>query len=112
MEQLSRYNSDPQIINMHVIKSVLQYLKETMLFGLIYGKDVAHLIKLYKSYDIIEYVDSNYLSNPKDQKSIMSYYFFINRAIVIWNSKNQHTISTFIKKAKYIELEHKAHEGV
>ena len=37
-----------------------------ILFGLIYKKDIAYLIELYKPYNINKYADSNYASNPKD----------------------------------------------
>ena len=53
-----------------------------ILFRLIYGRNIAYLIESYKSYNIIRYVDSNYTGNPKDRKSIISYCFFMNRAIV------------------------------
>ena len=40
-------------------------------------------MELYKSHDIIKYVNSNYANNSEDWKSIMSYYFFINKVIII-----------------------------
>ena len=51
---------------MHTAKSVLQYLKRIISFKLIYGKDATYLIKSYKSYNIIRYIDSNYAGNLKD----------------------------------------------
>lgn len=54
-----------------------------MLLRLIYEKDAAYLIKLYKPYGIIGYAVSNYVGNLKDWKSIISYCFFMNKAIVI-----------------------------
>ena len=53
-----------------------------MLLGQIYKRDVAHLMESYKSHSIIKYVDSNYASNLKDRKSIIGYYFFMNRAVI------------------------------
>ena len=38
-----------------------------MLLKLIYKKDATYFIKLYKPYNIIKYIDSNYTSNSKDQ---------------------------------------------
>lgn len=40
-------------------------------------------IESYKSLNIIEYVDNNYVDNFQDQKSIINYYFFMNGAIII-----------------------------
>ena len=66
VEQLNRYNSDPQIIHIRTAKLVLQYLKGTMSLRLIYRRDAAHLIESYKPHGIIGYADSNYAGNPKD----------------------------------------------
>ena len=46
IKQLSRYNSDLQIINIYTAKSILQYLKGTISFGLIYGRDIAYFMEL------------------------------------------------------------------
>ena len=81
--QLSWYNSDLQIIYIHTTKSVLWYLTGTMLLGLIYERDVAYFMELYKLYGIFGYANNNYKGNPEDWKSIMNYCFFINRAVVI-----------------------------
>ena len=110
--QLSRYNSNPQIIYIYTVKLVLQYLKRTMSLGLIYGRDVAHLIESYKPHGIVGYVNSNYTSNLKDQKLIISYYFFMNRAVVIWSSKKQLIVSTSTREAKYIGFGHGALESI
>ena len=64
---------------MHIIKLIL--------FKLIYKKYLTYFIKLYKSYKIIKYINNNYLSNFKDWKLIINYYFFINKTIIILNSK-------------------------
>ena len=97
---------------MHIVKSVFQYLKKTILLKLIYRKDTAHPMESYKPNDIIRYADSNYASNPKDWKSIMGYYFFMNRAIIIWSSKKQCIVLTSTIKAEYIKLEHEIYKNV
>ena len=112
MEQLSRYNSDPQIIHICIAKLVLQYLKETMSLRLIYRRDSAHLMESYKPYDIVKYIDSIYEGNPKDRKSIISYCFFMNGAVVKWSSKKQRTVLTSTTKAKYIRLRHGVRESI
>lgn len=33
-------------------------------------------------YDLIDYADSNYIGDPKNCKSLMGYYFFINGRVV------------------------------
>lgn len=54
---------------MRSTKSILQYLKETILLRLIYERDTTHLMELYKPYSIVRYADSNYAGNPEDRKS-------------------------------------------
>ena len=34
-------------------------------------------------YGLTGYVDSNFAGNPTDLKSVMGYYFFLNRAVVL-----------------------------
>ena len=51
---------------MYTAKSVLQYLKRTISLKLIFKGGKAHFIELYKLYNIIRYVNSNYISNLKD----------------------------------------------
>lgn len=58
-------------------------MKKIILLRLINKRDAVNYMELYKSHDIIRYVNSNYTGNHKDQKSIIGYYFFINRTIVI-----------------------------
>lgn len=58
-------------------------MNRIVLLRLIYKRDTAHFIESYKPYNIVKYADNNYANNLKDQKSIISYYFFINRAVVI-----------------------------
>lgn len=57
-------------------------MNRIILFGLIYRKDITFLIELYKPYDIIKYIDHNYVDNLKNHKSIINDYSFINRAVI------------------------------
>lgn len=65
-----------------------------------------------KPYGLMEYADSNYANNLKDKKLVMSYCFFINRAVVSWCSKKQQMVSISNIKAKYIVLGHEAKENI
>lgn len=38
-------------------------------------------------YSLNSYLDNIFTSNPKDCKLVMDYYFFLNSAVIFWNSK-------------------------
>ena len=51
--------------------------------GLILGQESAERSPRDPSpYGLVGYVDSNFAGDPEDRKSVMSYCFFLNRAIV------------------------------
>ncbi len=81
--------------------------------GLIYGREIAnHLLREPPPYGLVGYADSNFARDPEDRKSVMGYYFFLNRAVISWNSKKQRTVSTSTTKSEYITLGHVATEAV
>lgn len=61
---------------------------------------------------MIGYGDSNFAGNLEDRKSIMSYCFFLNGAVVSISSKNQRIVLTSTTKAEYIALGHASREAV
>lgn len=59
-------------------KWVLYYFKGIIHPRIIYGTD-----KPSKSlYNLIEYINNNYVRDLEDCKSIIAYYFFINEIVV------------------------------
>ena len=59
-----------------------------------------------------DYADSNYTEDLLDQKSNMSYCFYINNSVVTWCFKKQCTVSTLIIEAEYITLGHTAQQVI
>ncbi len=111
--QLSKHNADPRKGHLQPAKRVVKYLKGTMDMGLIFGQEIANrLPREPPPYGLVGYVDSNFAGDPKDQKSVMGYCFFLNRAVVSWSSKKQRTVSTLTTEAEYIALGHVAKETV
>lgn len=55
-------------------------------------------------YNFIRYGDNNLAKDLKDRKSVMEYYFFLNKAIISFLSKKQKIVSTSITEAKYIAI--------
>lgn len=80
-----------------------------MNLGLIYGQITTKDSVLY---GLIAYANNNFVEDLKDCKSMMGYYFFLNGAVILWNSKKQQTISMSITEAKYIALGHAAREKI
>lgn len=81
--------------------------------GLVFGRDVkSHLFRNLSFYGLISYIVSNLARDPRDQKSVMGYCFFLNGAIILWSSKKQKIVFTSITKAEYITLSYAVREAV
>lgn len=63
-------------------------------------------------YRLIRYGDSNFARDPKDKKSVIEYYFFLNDTIVLWSSKKQRTILTLMTEVEYIAIGYAAREKI
>lgn len=64
------------------------------------------------SYELVGYADNNFARDTEDQKSVIGYFFFLNRAMVFWSSKRQRIIFILTTKIKYIALGHTAKKAV
>lgn len=123
IEQLSKQNADPKVRHLKVAKRVVQYLKDTMHLGLTYRahpkpekeekKKAKTKIPVRQSmFGLIWHIDSNYLGDLEDKKSVMGHYFFIYRVLISWYSKKQKTVSTSTTKVEYIALENVVQKSV
>lgn len=103
--QLNRHNANPRKSYLWVAKRVVKYLKGIIKMGLIFSWESIELpFRDLLSYKLIGYVDSNFVGDSEYWKSVMSYYFFQNKAVVLWSSKRQRTVSISITKAQCIAL--------
>lgn len=83
VEQLSKYNTNLRKRYLQATKRVVRYLKRTIKMGLIFGqKSAKQLPRDPSSYGLVVYVDSNFAGDPEDQKSVIGYCFFLNRAVM------------------------------
>lgn len=111
--QLSKYNINLKKVDLQMVKRVVRYLKSTMDISLIFDQKIAnYFLRKSPPYNLVDYVDSDFVENLEDQKSVMGYYFFLNRAIVLQSSKKQRTVSTLTTKREYIILGHTAKENM
>ena len=107
IRQLNKYNTNLKKGHLLVAKRVIRYLKENIKMRLIFGqKSVEELPRDLFSYRLIGYVDNNFARDLKDQKSVISFYFFLNRAVVSWSSKKQKIVSISTTKTEYIVISH------
>lgn len=111
--QLSKHNSDPKTDHMKTAKKTVRYLKGTMHLELVYRSHFQSNVPAAPSlFGLIGYGNSSYTSDPKDKKSVIGYFYFLNKATISWCSKKQRTVSTSTTEAKYITLGHIAQETV
>lgn len=95
-------------------KQVLLYLKDTSSLGIKWERDLLDykFNEKYGEIRVIEYADSRYISDIKNQRLIIRYYFFVGRGIVTWSSKQQYTVSTSISEVDYIAISQRAKEKI
>lgn len=94
-------------------KRVVWYLKKTIEIDLTFGpKSAEQPSRNLLLYGLVGYTDSNFTGDPKDRKSVMGYYFFLNGAMVSWSSKKQRIIFTSTTKIKYIVLRYMARGAI
>lgn len=96
VRQLNKHNANPRKGYLKATKRVVQYLKKAMQIKLMFGQMPTNLFL----YDLTGYANSNFAGNFKDQKSIMKYYFFFNKVVILWKSKKQRSVCTLTIKAK------------
>lgn len=57
-------------------------------------------------YGFIKYIDNNFTSSFKNQKSIIKYYFFNNEIIILQKNKKQRKMFIFTTKSRHIALKY------
>lgn len=113
VRQLSRHNVDSRKGHLEVAKRIVRYFCGTMEMSLMYGRKLNNqMLRNPLLIGLIRFADSSFTGDPKDRKSVISYYFFLNGAVVSWYSKKQRTVLTLTTKAKYIALSHIIREVV
>lgn len=86
--QLNKYNVHPRRRYLQVKKRVVWYLCETKEIRPIYGQKLGNrLLKDPPPYDLIDFVDYNFIGDSRNCKLMMRYCFFLNRAVISWYSK-------------------------
>jgi hypothetical protein len=90
----ARYQSDPKECHLVAVKRILRYLVSTPCFGIWYPKG--------STFDIIGYLDSDYVGCKVDRKSTSRTCQFLGRSLVSWSSKKQTSVALSTAEAKYV----------
>nr|GEY34629.1 uncharacterized mitochondrial protein AtMg00810-like [Tanacetum cinerariifolium] len=90
----SRFQVQPKVSHMHVVKRILRYLKGQPTLGLWYPKD--------SPLKLIAYCDSDYLGSSLDRKSITGGCQFLGSRLISWQCKKQTIVAISTTKAEYI----------
>jgi hypothetical protein len=90
----ARYQSNPKECHLVVVKRILRYLVAMPCFGIWYPKA--------STFDLIGYLDSNYVGCKVDRKSTSGTCQYLGKSIVSWSSKKQTSIALSTAEAEYV----------
>jgi hypothetical protein len=90
----ARFQSDPKECHLVVVKRILRYLVSTPCFGIWYPKG--------STFDLIDYLDSDYVGCKVDRKSTSGTCQFLGRSLVSWSSKKQTFVALSTVEVEYV----------
>ncbi|XP_031262353.1 uncharacterized protein LOC116120540 [Pistacia vera] len=92
VNQLCQFMHNPRDSHWIATKSVLRYLKGTVVYGLFYSPS---------TIDIHVYCDSNWVGNPDDRRSTSGFSIFLGKNLISWCAKKQGVVSRSSTGAEY-----------
>ncbi|KAG7578869.1 Reverse transcriptase RNA-dependent DNA polymerase [Arabidopsis thaliana x Arabidopsis arenosa] len=96
---LSMYMADPHDQHLQAAKRVLQYLKDTLNFGVFYKRGAVG--------ELTVYTDSEYAGDIDDRRSTSGYAFLLSGGVVAWASfKKQPVVTLFTTEAEFVAAFH------
>jgi hypothetical protein len=90
----ARFQASPREVHLKATKRILRYLKHTSNIGLWYHKGA--------QFELIGYLDSDYVGCKVDRKSTSGCCQFFGRSLVSWSSKKQNSVTLSTAEAEYI----------
>ncbi|GJR26681.1 putative ribonuclease H-like domain-containing protein [Tanacetum coccineum] len=90
----ARFQVNPKVSHLHVVKRIFRYLKGQPKLGLWYPKD--------SPFDLVAYTDSDYARASLDRKSTTRGCQFLGCRLISWQCKKQTVVANSTTKAEYI----------
>ncbi|KAL0549183.1 hypothetical protein IC582_013664 [Cucumis melo] len=90
----ARYQADPRITQLEVVKRILKYVHGTSDFGMMYSYDTTSTL--------VGYCDADWAGSADDRKSTSGGCFFLGNNLISWLSKKQNCFYLSIAEAEYI----------
>ncbi|GKA94653.1 hypothetical protein Tco_0816691 [Tanacetum coccineum] len=90
----ARFQVNPKISHLHVVKRIFRYLKGQPKLGLWYPKD--------SPFDLVAYTDSDYVGASLDRKSTTGGCQFLGCRLISWQCKKQTVVANSTTEAEYI----------
>ncbi|GJT17700.1 putative reverse transcriptase domain-containing protein [Tanacetum coccineum] len=90
----ARYQFNPKVSHLHVVKRIYRYLKGQPKLNLWYPKD--------SPFDLVAYTDSDYTRASLDRKSTIGDCQFLGCRLISWQCKKQTVIANSMTEVKYI----------
>ncbi|GKD65474.1 putative ribonuclease H-like domain-containing protein [Tanacetum coccineum] len=90
----ARFQVNPKVSHLHVVKRIFRYLKGQPKLGLCYLKD--------SPFDLVAYTDSDYARASLDRKSTTRGCQFLGCRLISWQCKKQTVVTNSTTEAEYI----------
>ena len=90
----SRFQSNPKISHLNVVKRIKKYVSRTCDYGLFYSKE--------SNLFLAGFFDLDWVGNADDRKSTTGGCFYVGANLVAWMSKKQNFVSLSTAEAEYI----------
>ncbi|GKD74088.1 hypothetical protein Tco_1332370 [Tanacetum coccineum] len=90
----ARYQVNPKVSHLHVVKRIFRYLKGQPKLGLWYPKD--------SPFDLVAYTDSDYAGASMYRKSTIGGCQFLGCRLISWQCKKQTVVANSTTEAEYV----------
>ncbi|GKD18228.1 uncharacterized mitochondrial protein-like protein, partial [Tanacetum coccineum] len=91
----ARFQVNPKVSHLHVVKIIFRYLKGQPKLGLWYPKD--------SPFDLVAYTDSYYAGASLEMKSTTGGCQFLGCRLISWQCKKQAVVANSTIEAKYVD---------